>query len=233
MGIDYEKFERTSIEHKKIDKKKYSQLRTQLEKHKLNNQGKIILSIDRLDYTKGIVNRIKSFELFLDKYPQYQNKLRLLMVCVPSRSKVSDYMRLKREIDETIGRVNGKFANVNWTPIWYYYRSFGFDDLIDLYTQSDIAMVTPLRDGMNLVAKEYLATRVENDGVLILSELAGASKELHQALIVNPFDINELADSIYEAIKLSKQDQIEKNIELRERVKDTMLIIGLLISFKN
>jgi len=219
MGIDYEKFERTSIEHKKIDKKKYSQLRTQLEKHKLNNQGKIILSIDRLDYTKGIVNRIKSFELFLDKYPQYQNKLRLLMVCVPSRSKVSDYMRLKREIDETIGRVNGKFANVNWTPIWYYYRSFGFDDLIDLYTQSDIAMVTPLRDGMNLVAKEYLATRVENDGVLILSELAGASKELHQALIVNPFDINELADSIYEAIKLSKQDQIEKNIELRERVK--------------
>ena len=141
------------------------------------------------------------------------------MVCVPSRSKVSDYMRLKREIDETIGRVNGKFANVNWTPIWYYYRSFGFDDLIDLYTQSDIAMVTPLRDGMNLVAKEYLATRVENDGVLILSELAGASKELHQALIVNPFDINELADSIYEAIKLSKQDQIEKNIELRERVK--------------
>jgi trehalose 6-phosphate synthase/phosphatase len=128
-------------------------------------------------------------------------------------------MRLKREIDETIGRVNGKFANVNWTPIWYYYRSFGFDDLIDLYTQSDIAMVTPLRDGMNLVAKEYLATRVENDGVLILSELAGASKELHQALIVNPFDINELADSIYEAIKLSKQDQIEKNIELRERVK--------------
>ena len=199
--------------------KKYSQLRTQLEKHKLNNQGKIILSIDRLDYTKGIVNRIKSFELFLDKYPQYQNKLRLLMVCVPSRSKVSDYMRLKREIDETIGRVNGKFANVNWTPIWYYYRSFGFDDLIDLYTQSDIAMVTPLRDGMNLVAKEYLATRVENDGVLILSELAGASKELHQALIVNPFDINELADSIYEAIKLPKQDQIEKNIELRERVK--------------
>ena len=127
------------------------------------------------------------------------------MVCVPSRSKVSDYMRLKREIDETIGRVNGKFANVNWTPIWYYYRSFGFDDLIDLYTQSDIAMVTPLRDGMNLVAKEYLATRVENDGVLILSELAGASKELHQALIVNPFDINELADSIYEAIKLSSE----------------------------
>ncbi len=219
MGIDYEKFEKTSIEHKKIDQNKYSQLRMQLEKHKLNNQGKIVLSIDRLDYTKGIVNRIKSFELFLDKYPQYQNKLRLLMVCVPSRSKVSDYMLLKREIDETIGRVNGKFANVNWTPIWYYYRSFDFDDLIDLYTQSDIAMVTPLRDGMNLVAKEYLATRVDNDGVLILSELAGASKELHQAIIVNPFDINELADSIYEAIKTSKSDQIEKNIELRDRVK--------------
>ena len=138
------------------------------------------------------------------------------MLTVPSRSSVSDYQRLKKETDEIVGRVNGKFATINWTPIWYYYRSFDFDDLIDLYTQSDIAMVTPLRDGMNLVAKEYLATRVDNDGVLILSELAGASKELHQAIIVNPFDINELADSIYEAIKTSKSDQIEKNIELRD-----------------
>ena len=141
------------------------------------------------------------------------------MVSVPSRTNVSHYKKLKRDTDEIIGRVNGKFATVNWTPIWYYYRSFDFDDLIDFYCLSDIAMVTPLRDGMNLVAKEYLATRVDNKGVLILSELAGASKELHQSLTVNPFDIRSLSESIYEAINMPEEEQIERNIELRERIR--------------
>ncbi|MDA8871091.1 bifunctional alpha,alpha-trehalose-phosphate synthase (UDP-forming)/trehalose-phosphatase [Flavobacteriaceae bacterium] len=219
MGIDYEKFENTTRNHSESKKETFSTLRIELDKHKQLNQGKIILSIDRLDYTKGVINRIKSFELFLEQYPEYQEKVRLLMVLVPSRDNVSHYKKLKRETDEIIGRVNGKFATVNWTPIWYYYRSFDFDDLIDLYRLSDIAMVTPLRDGMNLVAKEYLATRIENDGVLILSELAGASKELHQALIVNPFDITALSNSIHEALNMPLAEQIERNIELRERVK--------------
>ena len=219
MGIDYEKFENTTRIHSESKKETFSTLRIELDKHKQLNQGKIILSIDRLDYTKGVINRIKSFELFLEQYPEYQEKVRLLMVLVPSRDNVSHYKKLKRETDEIIGRVNGKFATVNWTPIWYYYRSFDFDDLIDLYRLSDIAMVTPLRDGMNLVAKEYLATRIENDGVLILSELAGASKELHQALIVNPFDITALSNSIHEALNMPLAEQIERNIELRERVK--------------
>ena len=108
------------------------------------------------------------------------------MLAVPSRSKVPQYKILKRQTDEVVGRINGKFASVNWTPIWYYYRSMPFENLIDLYVSSDVAMITPLRDGMNLVAKEYLATRINNDGVLILSELAGASKELPQAISVNP-----------------------------------------------
>jgi trehalose 6-phosphate synthase/phosphatase len=219
MGIDYEKFENTAQAHTKSKKETYSPLRIELEKHKELNHGKIILSIDRLDYTKGVINRVKSFELFLKQYPEYKEKVRLLMVLVPSRSNVSHYKKLKRETDEIIGRVNGNFATVNWTPIWYYYRSFDFDDLIDLYRLSDIAMVTPLRDGMNLVAKEYLATRVNNDGVLILSELAGASKELHQSLIVNPFDITALSNTIHEALNMPYEEQVERNIELRERVK--------------
>ena len=126
---------------------------------------------------------------------------------------------MKRETDEIIGRVNGKFATVNWTPIWYYYRSFDFDDLIDLYRLSDIAMVTPLRDGMNLVAKEYLATRINNDGVLILSELAGSSKELPQALLVNPFDIEQLSEFIKIALEMPLKEQKERNILLRKRIR--------------
>ena len=131
MGIDYEKFENTTRNHSESKKETFSTLRIELDKHKQLNQGKIILSIDRLDYTKGVINRIKSFELFLEQYPEYQEKVRLLMVLVPSRDNVSHYKKLKRETDEIIGRVNGKFATVNWTPIWYYYRSFDFDDLID------------------------------------------------------------------------------------------------------
>ena len=219
MGIDYEKFEKTAYDHTKSEKESFSPLRIELEKHKELNQGKIILSIDRLDYTKGVINRVKSFELFLTQYPEYKEKVRMLMVLVPSRANVSHYKELKRETDEIIGRVNGNFATVNWTPIWYYYRSFDFDDLINLYRLSDVAMVTPLRDGMNLVAKEYLATRIQNDGVLILSELAWASKELHQSLIVNPFDITALSNTIHEALNMPLSEQVERNTELRERVK--------------
>ena len=219
MGIDFEKFETTAIKHKAVKKEDFSAFRTELERHKASSEGKIILSIDRLDYSKGVINRIKSFEYFLEKYPEYQEKVRLVMVSVPSRTNVSHYKKLKRDTDEIIGRVNGKFASVNWTPIWYYYRSFDFDDLIDFYCLSDIAMVTPLRDGMNLVAKEYLATRVDNKGVLILSELAGASKELHQSLTVNPFDIKGLSESIHEAINMPEEEQQERNVELRERIR--------------
>jgi trehalose 6-phosphate synthase/phosphatase len=219
MGIDFEKFENTAMKHRSVKQEYFSNFRAELERHKASSDGKIILSIDRLDYSKGVINRIKSFEYFLEQYPQYQEKVRLVMVSVPSRTNVSHYKKLKRDTDEIIGRVNGKFATVNWTPIWYYYRSFDFDDLIDFYCLSDIAMVTPLRDGMNLVAKEYLATRVDNKGVLILSELAGASKELHQSLTVNPFDIKGLSESIYEAINMPEDEQLERNIELRERIR--------------
>ena len=220
MGIDYDKFYNAATSHLAMKQSEKSDLKKQLELHKKGaDKGKLILSIDRLDYTKGVINRIKAFELFLTKYPEYLEKVRLVMLTVPSRSSVSDYKRLKKETDEIVGRVNGKFATVNWTPIWYYYRAMAFDDLIDLYMTSDIGMITPVRDGMNLVAKEFVATRVSGDGVLILSEMAGASKELYEALMVNPFDLNQMAESILTAINMPVEEQKKRNLSMQKRLR--------------
>jgi trehalose 6-phosphate synthase/phosphatase len=219
MGIDFKKFEQAAHQNKTRHASQFSELKKQIEVHKTESQGKLILSIDRLDYTKGVVNRLLAYELFLDRYPAYHEQIRLVMLAVPSRSEVSQYKKLKRETDEVVGRINGKFATVNWTPIWYYYRSMDFENLIDLYVAADVAMITPVRDGMNLVAKEYLATRIENDGVLILSELTGAAKELPQALQVNPFDHNQLAESIKTALEMPLEEQQARNIISRKRIE--------------
>ncbi len=219
MGIDYAKYNNAARKKNKQKKSEMSDLSLQLKDHKkTSSDSKLILSIDRLDYTKGVINRIKAFEIFLTNNPKYRGKVRLIMLTVPSRSDVNDYIRLKKQTDEIVGRVNGKFATVNWTPIWYYYRSMSFDELIDLYTISDIAMITPVRDGMNLVAKEFVATRIEGDGVLILSEMAGASKELYESITVNPFDLNKMSDMILKAIKMPKKEQIERNRGMQERL---------------
>ena len=219
MGIDFKKFFNAAKAHQKRIKSEKTELKKQLELHKKNTEdSKLILSIDRLDYTKGVINRLKSFEIFLNKYPQYLEKVRLLMLTVPSRSDVPEYKRLKKETDELVGRINGNYATVNWTPVWYYYREMKFDDLIDLYMSSDIAMITPVRDGMNLVAKEFVATRVGKKGVLILSEMAGASKELYDSVTINPFDLNSMADSIYKALNMSVEEQIRRNTTMQKRL---------------
>ena len=219
MGIDYAKYSDAARKKNKQKKSEMSDLRLQLKDHKkTSSDSKLILSIDRLDYTKGVINRIKAFEIFLTNNPEYRGKVRLVMLTVPSRSDVDDYIKLKKQTDEIVGRVNGKFASVNWTPIWYYYRSMSFDELIDLYTITDIAMITPVRDGMNLVAKEFVATRVEGDGVLILSEMAGASKELYESITVNPFDLNKMSEMILQAINMPKREQIKRNRSMQERL---------------
>ena len=219
MGIDYDKFYSKAKEHLAQKEDEKSELKKQLELHKKGSEsGKLILSIDRLDYTKGVLNRIKAFDLFLTKYPEYLEKVRLLMLTVPSRSDVPEYAKLKKETDELVGRINGKYATVNWTPIWYYYRAMSFDDLIDLYMTSDIAMITPVRDGMNLVAKEFIATRVSGDGVLILSEMAGASKELFEAILINPFDKNAMADALLKAITMPVEEQKQRNFGMQKRL---------------
>ena len=218
MGIDYQKFEDAAVEHIRQKKEEHSEMFNLLKEYKtLDKSNKIILSIDRLDYTKGLINRLEAFEQLLINFPQYIKHIHLIMLMVPSRSSVPHYKRLKRETDRTVGRINGKYAVLGWTPILYYYRSMPFEDLIDLYVNADIAMITPVRDGMNLVAKEYVATRVDNDGVLILSEMTGASKEFFDALLVNPFDMEDMVLKLRQAIEMPQEEQKERITRLKKR----------------
>ncbi|MCG6162245.1 trehalose-6-phosphate synthase [Leptospira bandrabouensis] len=147
---------------------------------------KIVLSVDRLDYSKGVHKRLEAFQWFLNKYPEWSEKVILLMIVVPSRENVEKYSEMRDQIEGMIGRINGLFGTLDWNPIVYLYKSFSFEDLVALYGASDVGLVTTLRDGMNLVAKEYLASQVDNEGVLILSEMAGAAKELGEAILINP-----------------------------------------------
>jgi len=220
MGIDYEKFEQAALEHYEKTQEQKSELQVRLDQHLETTPGsKMILSIDRLDYTKGIANRIRAFEHFLEKYPEFKEKVRLIMLAVPSRSNVPQYQKLKREIDELVGRINGKFSTVSWTPIWYFFHSMPFDNLIDLYTSCDIALLTPRRDGMNLVAKEYVATRTDLSGVLILSEMAGAAHEMNEALIINPNNYDQIADALKQAYEMPLIEQKSRNRTIQKRLK--------------
>ena len=220
MGIDYKKFSEAAKEHEKRTVDQQSELQRRLNTHKQSDpKAKFFLSIDRLDYSKGIAKRLNAFEYFLNKYPQYKEKVRLIILAVPSRSNVPQYKLLKREIDELIGRINGAFSTVSWTPIWYFYRSMPFDNLIDLYTSSDIAWLTPLRDGMNLVAKEYIATRTDKTGVLILSEMAGSANEMNEAILINPNNFEQIADSLHEAINMPIAEQKIRNEQLQQSLE--------------
>ncbi|RDY61201.1 bifunctional alpha,alpha-trehalose-phosphate synthase (UDP-forming)/trehalose-phosphatase [Flagellimonas nanhaiensis] len=220
MGIDYKKFKTAAQDHEQNKNTHKSDLQKRLDSHKASAPDtKLILSIDRLDYSKGIAKRINAFEYFLNKYPEYKEKVRLIILAVPSRSNVPQYQLLKREIDELVGRINGELATVNWTPIWYFYRSLPFENLIDLYTSSDIAWLTPLRDGMNLVAKEYIATRTDKTGVLILSEMAGSAYEMNEALLINPNNFEEQADTLKRAITMPEEEQKSRNTFLQNRLE--------------
>lgn len=219
MGIDYNRYHNAALDHDKYPEESKSDFMKSLDFHnKSNEESQLILSIDRMDYTKGIPNRIKSFEYFLNKYPEYKGKVRLVMLAVPSRENVPQYQKLKKETDELVGRINGQLSTISWTPVWYFYRSLPFHDLIDLYVSSDVAMVTPVRDGMNLVAKEYIATRTKENGVLILSEMAGAAKEMHEALIVNPNNFEQTADAIKNALEMPQEEQKERLAALQKRI---------------
>lgn len=220
MGIDYKKFHNAALSHLNQSSTEKSELQKRLDDHiQAGPDTKLILSIDRMDYTKGIPNRIRAFEYFLNKYPQFKEKVRLVMLAVPSRSDVPQYQKLKRDTDELVGRVNGEFSTVSWTPIWYFYRSMPFENLIDLYTSSQIALITPVRDGMNLVAKEYVATRVNQDGVLILSEMAGASKEMNEALLINPNNFEQIAETLKTAIEMPESEQNKRMKILQKRLE--------------
>lgn len=177
---------------------------------KLAGNRKIILSVDRLDYSKGITLRLKGYAALLKNYPELHGKTALILVVVPSRDTVERYAELKTEIDTLVGNINGTFAKPGWTPVFYYYRSFSFTQLTALYNAADIALVTPLRDGMNLVAKEFVAAKRDKPGILILSEMAGAAAELIEALIVNPTDVLEIESTLHAALTMPEEEQLDR-----------------------
>lgn len=207
MGIDSDRFETLTKNEKVV--KYVTSFKTSLK------NLKTILTIDRLDYSKGILQRLQSFELLLDRHPEYIGKLALYMIVVPSRDTVPKYKELKDQIDQIVGNINARFRTINWVPVHYFYRSFSVEFLSAIYSTADICLVTPMRDGMNLVSKEYVASRTNNDGILILSEMAGASKELNDALIVNPNNIGDVMEAIIKAIHMPLEEQAVRMKSMR------------------
>lgn len=210
MGINYELYHQAPLLPEVREKS--TMLREKLA------DKKVILSVDRLDYSKGILHRLDGFAQFLENHPEYHEKVSLAMIVVPSRDNVEMYAELKAKIDRFIGEINGRYARLGWSPILYFYRSFSFEELIAMYDIADIALVTPLRDGMNLVAKEYLAAKGDHTGVLILSEMAGAAIELQDALIINPNDNDEIEKAIMQALTMQEEEKRERMGRMQKQI---------------
>ncbi|NGM61715.1 bifunctional alpha,alpha-trehalose-phosphate synthase (UDP-forming)/trehalose-phosphatase [Sphingobacterium sp. SGG-5] len=210
MGIDFDKFD-TLAQDPSIHEKSIS-----LKEHFHNR--KIILSIDRLDYSKGIIERLQAYENLLQLYPELRDKVVLYMLVVPSRDTVPQYKALLDEVDRMVGHINAVYGFNEWTPIAYFYNSLPVEELSALYVAADICLVTSLRDGMNLVCKEYVASKAQSlEGVLILSELAGAAKELTDSILINPNAIDDITYAIHLAIHMPLEEQrkrMEKNVEI-------------------
>lgn len=211
MGIDYGRFS-NAFKDPKVQKE-VKKIRKKV------GERKIILSIDRLDYSKGIPERLEAYDIYLERNLDSRQKVTLILLAVPSRTEVDQYMQLKKRVDEMVGRINGKYGTIDWMPIWYMYRSLPFHDIVALYNAADVALVTPLRDGMNLIAKEFVASGREGRGVLILSEMAGAAKELGEAIIVNPNNREEIVVALEEALRMPEDEQVSRNRLMQQRLK--------------
>lgn len=207
MGIDYKKY--SDINDTKILYERETILKSFADK-------KILLSIDRMDYTKGLLTRLKGFKTFLQEHPEFIGKIVFVMVCVPSRTTIKLYNDLRIKTETLVSEINGLFSNLTWTPIVYMYQSVPFEKLMALYCASDVALLTPLRDGMNLVAKEFVASKQDSTGVLIISEMAGVAEEFPEAIVVNPNNIKQIADSIYEALTM-EEDEKKRRLDAMQR----------------
>jgi len=211
MGIDYGKYLR-AIDDPAVEKEA-SKIRRRI------GERKIILSIDRLDYSKGIIERLEAFDLFLSENPEYRGAVTLIMVAVPTRTAVEDYRKLRGRLEQLVGRINGEYGTMGYIPVWYLYRSLPFAELTALYNVSDVALVTPLRDGMNLIAKEFIAAKADKPGMLVISETAGAARELGEALVVNPCNKGAVVDAIKQALEMPPLEQLERNKVMQERLR--------------
>jgi trehalose 6-phosphate synthase/phosphatase len=184
----------------------------------LHGRESLVVGIDRLDYTKGLARRLAAIERFFVRWPEWSGKIRFLQIAVPSRGEVAAYRRHRAEVERLVTRINGRFGTPTWTPIQFLYRNLPPDDVLALYRAADVMLVTPLRDGMNLVAKEFVAAQTDADGVLILSEFAGAAEQLTQALLVNPYDLDAIAESLRRALTMGQPERARRMRALRQNV---------------
>ncbi len=210
MGIDYQRF---------AGEYNLENLSPEVLELKKIKKTKTILSIDRLDYTKGIPERIRAFGNFLQKYPQYKEKVRLNLIVAPSRTEIENYDLLLKEIRELVSETNGTYGTMKWMPVWFLFKSFSQEEMIAFYRNSDVLLVTPLRDGMNLIAKEYVAARTDYEGMLVLSETAGAASELAEAVIVNANDLDSVAEGIKTALDMPLDEKKARNLIMHRRLK--------------
>lgn len=211
IGIDYKKFVR------KAKRAKIKKTLPFFDKGK--KPTKVILSVDRADYSKGILERLEAFEYFLANNPAYRGKVSLIQIVAPTREHIGSYRELREEIEKRTSRINGAYSDVDWTPITYIHQPLPINEVTDLYHSADVMLVTPLRDGMNLVAKEYVASR-QDSGVLILSEMAGAASELLEAIQVNPHHTPILSDAIKQALEMPKKEQKHRLERMHDRLKN-------------
>jgi trehalose 6-phosphate synthase/phosphatase len=211
LGIDFQRFF-TAGKDPQVD----SEIR---RLRRIVGKRKVVLSIDRLDYTKGIPERLEAFDAFLENNPQWRGNVTLVLAVTPSRDNVYEYQVLKKEIDELVGRINGKYSTIDWNPILYVHQTLPFHALAAMYIMADVALITPIRDGMNLIAKEYIAASSNGLGVLILSEMAGAARELGEALIVNPNNKQEISDALKLALEMPADEQIVRNTAMQKRLR--------------
>lgn len=181
------------------------------------------VGLDRLDYSKGILERLESIDRFFERYPDYIGRLSFVQIASPTRTQVSMYQQLKEQVDQTVGRINGRWTKGGWNPIYYHYRSFSLEELLPYFIASDFALVTPLRDGLNLVAKEYCASRADLGGALVLSEMTGAAYELHEAELVNPYSLDEVADAINRVITQTIEKRHTTMQALRKQVQSNTI----------
>jgi trehalose 6-phosphate synthase len=209
ISIDYESFASEPMDLERVESIRKSFAGTRL-----------ILSVDRLDYTKCIFERLSAYRLLLSRYPELRGNVTLIQIAVPSREDIAEYRQLRLRIEDYVSRINEQFGKPGWVPVQYLYRSVSRQDLIAYYRAADVAAVTPLRDGMNLVAKEFCAARFDARGVLVLSEFAGAADELRTgALIVNPYDVDGLADVLHRALFMSESEQAVRMNAMRLEVE--------------
>jgi trehalose-6-phosphate synthase len=180
--------------------------------------ARVLLGIDRIDYAKGILERLHAVDRLLERHPEYVGRLRFVQIGAPSRTRIRAYQALSRDIESLVEEINWKYAQGRWMPIIYRERSHTAQDVLAFYRLADVCVASALHDGMNLVAKEYVAARADGDGVLVLSRFAGAAPELEHSLQINPYATNETAATLHEAICMDETEQRRRMAALRETV---------------